>query len=337
MMRMMWMVLAALAGARAVVAAAGTIRAVLVVVTFLVRPFAPALMAVRALRAVPVVAALGAGCAMRLVLTADQAVAAIDLWAAEPARGDLEHTAVLADALAAIADRDALVVTAFFANEAEALDADAFFHRAGVAIRAVGVVTALRIGAHVGIVANRAAFAVIVVAALIGRVVAALRAFAVELALRAIADAEAIDAVVGAAIAVAITASTVRLLGQTRMEAAWRAGDGVGVGIAMLRLALAIDTGFAGFAVADARAAITAFAWVAVVIARAAIVQSDTHVAFAFLAGPTIAIVHARNAISIGGITWVVANRCASRAVAIIATWRARTTLGRAAKLARWA
>jgi len=101
MMRMMWMVLAALAGARAVVAAAGAIRAVLVVVTFLVWICAPALMAVGALRAIPVIAALGAGCAMRLVLTADQAVAAINLWAAEPARGDFEHTAVLADALAA--------------------------------------------------------------------------------------------------------------------------------------------------------------------------------------------------------------------------------------------
>jgi len=65
---------------------------------------------------------------------------------------------------------------------------------------------------------------------------------------RGLADAEAIGADVAAAVAVAIAAATVRFLGQPRVEAAWRAGNRIGVGIAML-LAVAIDTGFAVVAI----------------------------------------------------------------------------------------
>jgi len=82
---------------------------------------------------------------------------------------------------------------------------------------------------------------------------------------RGFADAEAVGADVAAAVAVAITASAVWLLGQARMEAAWRAGDRVGIGIAMLRLALAIDAGFTGVAdKGNTGATVTDFALVAI-------------------------------------------------------------------------
>jgi len=158
------------------------------------------------------------------------------------------------------------------------------------------------------------------------------------------AYADVIDAVVGAARAIACAASAFDRA-VIAGEASRRANVYRTVGLPDIDAidpiqarhdhALVIDTGFAGVAVVDARAAITAFAWVAVVIARAAIVQSDTHVAFAFLAGPTIAIVHARHAIGIGGIIRDVANRFVRGAVPIVAAFSARPTLGRAAKLAR--
>jgi len=157
------------------------------------------------------------------------------------------------------------------------------------------------------------------------------------------AYADVIDAVVGAARAIACAASPVDSALVARETPRWadiRALrplniDAIDPIQARHDHALVIDTSFAGVAVVDARAAITAFAWVAVVIARAAIVQSDTHVAFAFLAGPTIAIVHARHTIGIGGIIRDVANRFVRGAVPIVAAFSARPTLGRAAKLAR--
>jgi hypothetical protein len=265
---------------------------------------------------------------MRLVLTADQAVAAIDLWAAEPARGDFEHTAVLADALTAFVFRNALVaLAASRAERAQERLAGAVL-AADLTVWAIGVVAACSWN-------TRATVTDFALAAIGG-------VFTFRWGRPAYADV--IDAVVGAARAIACAASAFDRA-VIAGEASRRANVYRTVGLpdidaidpreTRLDRALAIDAAFARVAVVDAHAAITAFAWVAVVIARAAIVQSDTHVAFAFLAGPTIAIVQARNAIGIGRITWDVTNWRAGRAVAIIATWRARTTLGRAAELAR--
>lgn len=73
---------AAFAGARSVLAAAGALRAVLIVVALFVRPVTPALVAPGALRAVPVVAAFGTDRTLGVpVLAADESVAAVVLRA----------------------------------------------------------------------------------------------------------------------------------------------------------------------------------------------------------------------------------------------------------------
>ena len=93
---------AALAGAGTVLAAAGALRAVLIVVALFVRPVAPALVAPGALRAIPVVAALGADRVLGVpVLAADQPVAAVELRAVFPTGVD-QQAAGIADATAAV-------------------------------------------------------------------------------------------------------------------------------------------------------------------------------------------------------------------------------------------
>lgn len=104
-MRMV-VVFAAVPRARAIVTAAGVLRALPVVVADR-RVLADAFMAVAALAAVPVIAALGAGASLRIpVLAADETVAAVDLRAAVAAGGgDFEHAAVVAKVSAAIGQR----------------------------------------------------------------------------------------------------------------------------------------------------------------------------------------------------------------------------------------
>src|SRR5215207_6232277 len=117
---------AALAGAGAVLAAAGALRAVLIVVALFVRPVAPALMADGALRAIPVVAALGADRTLGVpVLAADEAVAAVELRRRRPGGGN-ELTAEVTRTLAAFIDRNAFIDAADLADQAEVLDAGAF-------------------------------------------------------------------------------------------------------------------------------------------------------------------------------------------------------------------
>src|SRR5215207_1431621 len=126
---------AALAGAGAVLAAAGALRAVLIVVALFVWPVAPALMADGALRAIPVVAALGADRTLGVpVLAADEAVAAVEL----DSIGGFEQTAEVARSLAAVAFGDAFIDAANLTDEAGDLQASAF--EAEIAVRAVGII-----------------------------------------------------------------------------------------------------------------------------------------------------------------------------------------------------
>ena len=106
----MRMMIAALAGAGTVLAAAGAMRAVLVMVA-IVWVFTPARVTVGALRAVPVVAAFGAGHRVAVV-AADETVAAVELRAVAASTGDVEYTAVVTDSGAAVVLRDALVPAA---------------------------------------------------------------------------------------------------------------------------------------------------------------------------------------------------------------------------------
>jgi hypothetical protein len=128
-------VMAALLGAGAVLAAAGALRAVLVMIASL-WVLTPATPAVGALRAVPVIAALGA-VAPAVSLAADQAVAAVELQAAAGG-GYLQEPAGFSSATAAGADLDTDIVAALLALAAFAI--------AG-ALRAVGAATAIVIGA----------------------------------------------------------------------------------------------------------------------------------------------------------------------------------------------
>lgn len=135
--------MAALAGAGTVLAAAGVLRAFLVALA-VVWPFAPALVAPGALRAVPVVAALGADRILGIpVLAADETVAAVVLRAVVRS-GDFEQTAGLADFPAAGVEWHALIVAAFLALAAFAIAGALMAVRA---IRAVTVGAALRRGA----------------------------------------------------------------------------------------------------------------------------------------------------------------------------------------------
>jgi hypothetical protein len=131
----MMVVMAALLGAGAVLAAAGALRAVLVMIASL-WVLTPATPAVGALRAVPVIAALGA-VAPAVSLAADQAVAAVELQAAAGG-GYLQEPAGFSSATAAGADLDTDIVAALLALAAFAI--------AG-ALRAVGAATAIVIGA----------------------------------------------------------------------------------------------------------------------------------------------------------------------------------------------
>src|SRR5215207_8094449 len=102
---------AALAGAGTVLAAAG------------------------ALRAIPVVAALGADRTLGVpVLAADEAVAAVEL----DSIGGFEQTAEVARSLAAVAFGDAFIDAANLTDEAGDLQASAF--EAEIAVRAVGII-----------------------------------------------------------------------------------------------------------------------------------------------------------------------------------------------------
>src|SRR5215218_4920013 len=143
--RLGWLrMVAALAGAGAILAAAGALRAVLVVVAFLIRPVAPALVAPGALRAIPVVAALSADRALGVpVLAADQPVAAVELRRRRPGGGN-ELTAEVSRTLAAVVFRNAVVIAATDVSE-HADDWMAFaIVTAKFAAVAVGVVTAFR-------------------------------------------------------------------------------------------------------------------------------------------------------------------------------------------------
>jgi hypothetical protein len=169
---MMRMVVTALAGAGTVLAAAGALRAVLIVVAE-IRELAPALVAPGALRAIPVVAALSANGMLRIpVLTANEPVAAVELRAAISGR-HFQETAGFVGAAAAVTEIDALALTALFALRACAI---------------AGAFGAVRAGAAVGVSAACLAFtfdAVLGTALIIGAAAARHLAVAV-VAIRAV-------------------------------------------------------------------------------------------------------------------------------------------------------
>jgi len=174
---------AALAGAGALLAAAGALRAVLIVVAFFVRPVAPALLADGALRAIPVVAALGADRTLGVpVLAADQPVAAVEL----DSIGGFEQTAEVARALAAVAFGDAFIDAANLTDEAGDLQASAF--EAEIAVRAVGIIFAIWL-ARLRLTGPLAAI-VPSVAILVGLALAGAARFGARLAVRATAGSE---------------------------------------------------------------------------------------------------------------------------------------------------
>jgi hypothetical protein len=313
------MVMAALAGAGAVLAAAGALRAVLIVVAE-VREFAPALVAPGALRAIPVVAALGANRTLDIpVLAADEPVATVELDSI--GRGDFEQTAEVARTLAAFIDRNAFVDAADLADGAEVLDAGAF--RAEVAGRAIAViaawlafafdavlVAALFIGAATArargvavvavravLIARRAAmpvYAGLSAAVLVGAAFADHRVVAV-IALRAVLgewgarSAEAVMAWFGA-IGIDLAAILdVRARVAHALEAAIAAVFGVGAaapghrGVAGIGCFAVLGVGSAG--VAHAR-----FAHGTVFISGAAVIEIDALAALALLTGSAIVI-----------------------------------------------
>jgi hypothetical protein len=96
----------------------------------------------------------------------------------------------------------------------------------------------------------------------------------------------------------------------------------------------AIGIAFAALTEVDAEAALALLTGTAIFIAGATIAKVDAHAAFALLTGATVARVNALDAEGIGGITRVVANRGARRAVPIIAALSARAALSRTAQLA---
>jgi hypothetical protein len=111
-MRVRMVVVAAVPRARAIVTAAGVLRALPVVVADR-RVLADAFVAVAVLAAVPVVAALGADAALGIpVLAADEPVAAVDLMAVVAAGAGNLETAVVAEVLAALIFRHAFVSAA---------------------------------------------------------------------------------------------------------------------------------------------------------------------------------------------------------------------------------
>jgi hypothetical protein len=144
-MRMVVVVFAAVPRARAVIAAAGVLRAVMIVMAD-GRVLADTFVAVAALAAVPVVAALGADATLGIpVLAADEPVAAVDLRAATATgAGNLEST-VLAEVLAALILRHALVAAAAGVSEETQERMAGAVVTADFAVRAVGIAAALRI------------------------------------------------------------------------------------------------------------------------------------------------------------------------------------------------
>jgi hypothetical protein len=237
------MVMAALAGAGAVLAAAGALRAVLIVVAE-VREFTPALVTPGALRAVPIVAALGANRVLGVpVLAADEPVAAVELLTAIPGAGNLQQTAGIADFPAAFIDRNAcMAVAAGFVEVTEERMAHVVL-TADLATVAILVLTAFRCGAPALFAdgARACDVAVFVIAAL--GAVRAFSAFATALlVIRAFRD----------------DGAEVVLTGHAGAECGYR---------------LEAVTGVAALA-----------AWVPGSVAADAVVEIDAHVAFAFLA-----------------------------------------------------
>jgi hypothetical protein len=152
-------VVTAFAGAAAVVAAASTLGA-LIVALAIGGVFAPTMVAMSTVVAIPVVAALRANAGIALV-AADQPVAAVVLVTVSR-----RESAVVAGALAALVFRHTLVATAaFIPQQAEQRSADTIL-TAYVAVATVGVVTALWIGALTNFVTNSAADAIVARAAL---------------------------------------------------------------------------------------------------------------------------------------------------------------------------
>jgi len=159
-------VLAAVPRARAIIAAAGVLWAVMVVVAN-GRVLADTFVAVAALAAIPVVAALGARASLGIpVLAADEPVAAVELLAAvTTGAGDVE-AAVVAEVPAALIFGHAFVsAAAGVPKQAQERMAGAI-PTADFAVRAIGIATALRIGALANLVADRATEAVVIGAAL---------------------------------------------------------------------------------------------------------------------------------------------------------------------------
>jgi hypothetical protein len=311
---------AALAGAGAVLAAAGALRTVLVVVAFHFRELAPALMAEGALRAIPIVATFSTDRTLGVpVLAADEPITAVELDSI--GRGDFEQTAEVARTLAAFIDRNAFVDAADLADGAEVLDAGAF--RAEVAGRAIAViaawlafafdavlVAALFIGAATArargvavvavravLIARRAAmpvYAGLSAAVLVGAAFADHRVVAV-IALRAVLgewgarSAEAVMAWFGA-IGIDLAAILdVRARVAHALEAAIAAVFGVGAAAPGHRGVAGIGC-FAVLGVGSAGAAHARFAHGTVFISGAAVIEIDALAALALLTGSAIVI-----------------------------------------------
>jgi hypothetical protein len=287
MVMMVMVVVAAVPRARAIIAAAGVLRAALVVDAE-EGILADTLVAGSTLIAIPVVAALSAGASLRIpVLTADEPVAAIELVAAvATGSADCQETAEVSHALAALIFRDALMsAAAGFAEQTEERMTSAILP-ADLAIGAILIATALGIGALADLVADRTAETVMVGAAL-GAIGPFFSLTAAGLAVRAFRH-------VGAGVLAAL---------DTRAEVRRRA-DAIAIGAALAALdpgAIAADavvqigaeSAFAFLTVgagADARATIANLARAAGVDARTAIARLAGAAGADALAGTVVAL-----------------------------------------------
>jgi hypothetical protein len=138
----MMVVMAALAGAGAILATAGALRAVLVVVAK-IWVLTPAFVAVGALRAVPVIAALSADRVLGVpVLAADQSVAAVELRAALSGCDLVEETAGVTDAPAALILWDTCMAIAAGFTELTEERVAIPVETADLAVRAIAIIAA---------------------------------------------------------------------------------------------------------------------------------------------------------------------------------------------------